>query len=168
MNTEPTIYNYLLALALVIATSLGCSNPDAAEPAADSDAVEAPAAGLQTKSEKAEGPTSPADNEENSEASEDTEASEPQAYKPPFPERVDLFVPPQRGRKVAANNRKEGAVEFHGISNVDEPKALLSIDGVLYPVAEGESKLDVKVVSIKPPAVVLQRGGQVWQASHEN
>jgi hypothetical protein len=89
-------------------------------------------------------------------------------YQPPFPDRVHLFLAPKREGRSAASNRDE-AVELLGFVNVnDDRRAVLSINGTVYPVAEGESQFGVEVISIQPPAVVLQRGRQRWQASLEN
>jgi hypothetical protein len=81
---------------------------------------------------------------------------------------VHLFLAPKREGKSNASNQDE-AVELLGFVNVHEShKAVLSINGAVYPVAEGDSQFGVEVISIKPPAVVLQRGRQRWQASLEN
>jgi hypothetical protein len=89
-------------------------------------------------------------------------------YQPPFPDRVNLFLAPKREGKSTASNQEE-AVELLGFVNVrNNRKAVLSINGTVYPVAEGDSQFGVEVISIQPPAVVLQRGRQRWQASLEN
>ena len=64
--------------------------------------------------------------------------------------------------------REEGSVELLGFVNVDDHRVVLSINGAVYPVAVGESQLGVEVISIQPPAVVLQRGRLRWQATLEN
>ena len=89
------------------------------------------------------------------------------AYRPPYPDRVDLFLAPKREGKSKLNER-EGAVELLGFVNVDRHRAVLLINGAVYPIAEGDSQLGVEVISIQPPAVVLQRGRQRWQATLEN
>ncbi len=89
-------------------------------------------------------------------------------YQPPFPDRVNLFLAPKREGKSNASNQEE-AVELLGFVNVrNNHKAVLSINGIVYPIAEGESQFGVEVISIQPPGVVLQRGRQRWQASLEN
>lgn len=101
-------------------------------------------------------------------ADESTSESTLAEYQPPFPDRVHLFVPPKREGKSTANNQEE-AVELLGFVNVrNSHKAVLSINGMVYPVAEGGSQFGVEVISIQPPGVVLQRGRQRWQASLEN
>ena len=54
-----------------------------------------------------------------------------------------------------------------GFIRVDQPKAVLSINGEVLPLAAGESRYGVDVISINVPNVVLQRGRQRWQATLE-
>lgn len=90
-------------------------------------------------------------------------------YQPPYPDRVDLFLAPKRkGRSRGTFSDQEDAVELLGFVNVDRHLAVLMINGNVYPIAEGDSLFGVEVISIQPPAVVLQRGRQRWQASLEN
>jgi hypothetical protein len=90
------------------------------------------------------------------------------AYTPPFPDRVDLFVAPKRqGGGHATQGGASGAVELNGFVNVDRPRAVLTIDGQLANMAEGEMQSGVEVISIQPPKVILQRGRQRWQATLE-
>jgi hypothetical protein len=90
------------------------------------------------------------------------------SYQPPFPDRVELFVPPKR---QAGGPAPEGAgnvgVELKGFVRVDRPRVVLTIDGQVASLAEGESQFGVEVISIQAPKVVLQRGRQRWQASLE-
>jgi hypothetical protein len=101
---------------------------------------------------------------------EDEEAKPTVAeYKPPFPERVDLFVPPKRqGGMRLKEGETEDAVELLGFVDVDRPQVVLSVNGQVVPIAEGATQYGVEVISIQPPKVVLQRGRQRWQASIEN
>jgi hypothetical protein len=90
------------------------------------------------------------------------------AYTPPFPDRVDLFVAPKRqGGGPAAEGSTSGSVELGGFVVVDRPRAVLTIDGQMASLAEGESEFGVEVISIQPPKVILQRGRQRWQATLE-
>jgi hypothetical protein len=92
----------------------------------------------------------------------------PLAYQPPFPNRTDLFVPPKRaGGAASAQNAGDNAVLLMGFVRVDQPKAVLSINGEVAPMAAGESRFGVDVISITPPNVVLQRGRQRWQTTLE-
>lgn len=88
------------------------------------------------------------------------------AYKPPYPDRVDLFAAPER--KGNASKNQDESVSLVGFAKRDETKALLSFNGQVSPVAEGAERNGVQVISIQPPNVVLQRGRQRWQASIEN
>ena len=89
-------------------------------------------------------------------------------YQPPYPDRVELFLAPKRDGRRSTRNEQEDAVELLGFVNVDHQRAVLMINGSVYPVAVGDSQFGVEVISIQPPAVVLQRGRQRWQATLEN
>jgi len=89
-------------------------------------------------------------------------------FKPPFPERADLFEAPKRAQNAVRRDDEHGqSVELKGFVNVDGPSAVLSIDGVLSPVPEGGEKFGVQVISIDPPKAVLQRGRSRWTAKLE-
>ena len=92
------------------------------------------------------------------------------AYDPPFPERIDLFkVPRREGRDIGSSRAGvEQAVELLGFVNVGSPQVVLSIDGIVIPLEEGSQIAEIEVVSIQPPAVVLQRGRQRWRAALGN
>jgi len=86
----------------------------------------------------------------------------------PFPDRSELFEPPQRVQSSVRRDDEYGEmVELKGFINVDEPRVILSIDGVISPVPEGGEKYGVQVISIEPPKVVLQRGRKRWTATLE-
>ena len=87
-------------------------------------------------------------------------------YQPPFPDRVDLFVPPKReGGQAASGN--ESAIELLGFVRVDRLRAILKVNGEVTPMAAGDTRLDLEVISVNPPNVLLQRGRQRWQATLE-
>jgi len=89
-------------------------------------------------------------------------------FTPPFPDRLDLFEPPKRAQGTVRRDEEHGeTVELKGFVNVDQPRVVLSIDGVISPVAEGGEKYGVQVISIQPPSVVLQRGRNRWTATLE-
>jgi len=92
------------------------------------------------------------------------------AFESPFPDRVELFVAPRRrGRGVKKSaDGVDNAVELLGFVNVDGQRVVLSIDGLVSPLAEGSQEAGIEVISIQPPAVVLQRGRQRWQVTLEN
>jgi hypothetical protein len=93
-------------------------------------------------------------------------ATEP--YTPPFPDRVDLFVAPKRqGGGGQSHDSSERAVELMGFIRVDRSRAILSINGQVSSIAEGETVDGIEVISVQPPSVLLQRGRQRWQATIE-
>ena len=92
------------------------------------------------------------------------------AFEPPFPDRTNPFQAPKRqGRaSLKAKGQNESAIELLGFVNVNGPRVALSIDGLVETASEGEKLQGIEVISIKPPAVLLQRGRQRWQATLEN
>lgn len=92
------------------------------------------------------------------------------AFQPPFPNRVNLFQAPRRqGRVLAeAKGQKGAAVELLGFVNVDRPRVVLAVDGLVTSLAEGSEEFGIEVISIQPPKVMLQRDRQRWQATLEN
>ena len=114
---------------------------------------------------------SPAQTSDPEEQVQETKPEEPPvvAFEPPFPDRLDLFSAPKRQGKVLAKTKgqEESAVELLGFSNVGQPQALLAVNGIVTPLAEGEKYYGIEVISIQPPKVVLQRGRQRWQATIE-
>jgi hypothetical protein len=90
------------------------------------------------------------------------------SFTPPFPDRLELFEPPKRAQGTVRRDDEHGeTVELKGFIDVDQPKVVLSIDGVISPVPEGGEKYGVHVISIQPPSVVLQRGRNRWTATLE-
>jgi len=91
---------------------------------------------------------------------------ESQPYEPPYPDRVNMFMPPERSniaRDSSQDSRGEN-IELLGFVNVDRQRAVLVINGLVVSLAEGGTDHGIEVLSIQPPAVVLQRGRQRWQA----
>jgi hypothetical protein len=160
----------LCACALVA----GCSEPAdeplqltvATTPAAPK-AVATEQPSVQLASAPAETSVAPTPvNGETPTAADVTEEPPPEEYTPPFPDRVDLFVAPKRqGGGPATVSGTGGSVELNGFVNVDRPRAVLTIDGQMANMAEGETQSGVEVISIQPPKVILQRGRQRWQTT---
>lgn len=95
-------------------------------------------------------------------------AAQPAAFAPPFPDRLELFEPPKRAQTSVKRDDEHGqSVELKGFIDVDQPRVILSIDGVVSPIPEGGEKYGVHVISIQPPSVVLQRGRNRWTATLE-
>ena len=85
------------------------------------------------------------------------------AFQPPFPDHKDLFLPPKH--KPAAGETPYAVdpdVTLMGFVNVSGLRALLAIDGVVAPLQAGESRGDVRVLSVEPPRVMLERGQRRW------
>jgi hypothetical protein len=89
-------------------------------------------------------------------------------FNPPFPDRLEPFEPPKGKQGTVRRDEEHGAsVELKGFVNVDQPRVVLSIDGVVSPIPQGGEKYGVQVISIQPPSVVLQRGRARWTATLE-
>lgn len=86
-------------------------------------------------------------------------------YVAPFPSRKDMFVPPRIKKNSPGSRVAEGDVQLKGLVNIDEPKAILDIEGATTLLAVGGEKYGVKVVSIDDHQVTLQRGPTRWIAS---
>jgi hypothetical protein len=55
-------------------------------------------------------------------------------------------------------------VAVRGFMSLDGQRVVLEINGAVHIVGEGEKAEGIDVVSIAPPRVVLQRGGERWTA----
>ena len=87
-------------------------------------------------------------------------------FEPPYPNRVNPFAPPTRStRQAQRSENSESSVVLLGFAKLDEPKAILNIDGVVSPLANGDQHAGVQVIAIEPPNAVLQRGRDRWTAS---
>ena len=90
-------------------------------------------------------------------------------FEPPYPNRDNLFLAPNRSSTHAKGpDSIEQTVELLGFANVEKLKVILSINGIVVPISEGEQQSGIEVISIQPPAVVLQRDRERWQATLEN
>lgn len=88
-------------------------------------------------------------------------------YQSPFPDRLDMFEPQKRSAGAAkrSSNDLADSVVLMGFAKLDEQKAVLTIDGIVKTLANGEELAGVTVISIEPPRAVLQRGRSRWTAS---
>lgn len=157
-------------IALLIALAVGCGEPAPtatdAPPAAPP--AEAPAAQPEAQSPgPPDAETPPASRAGAPEAPQAPELAERDRYRPPFPERVELFVPPARTNTalMESGEGSSSSVELQGFVTTDRSYAILAIDGVVVPMPEGVEKYGVEVISIAPPNAVLQRGRDRWTAS---
>lgn len=166
---HPRIQFLLINLALAIVLGIGgCSTAEPDEDAVAAAPVEETAADIsQVEPSRAES----VGVQEELEPDEETPAESVAAnFEPPYPQRSNIFEAPQRtGRAMVQNTGEDrSAIELLGFVNVDGPRVVLSIDGLVASIAEGDQQEDIQVISIHPPAVVLQRGRQRWQASLDN
>ena len=156
-------------LPLLTATILivGCSGGNVDQPEANASASVNENSGTELEAPKEKPPQETKSQQESEDAK--PEESTEVAFEPPFPDRLDIFSAPKRQGKVLAKTKgqEESAVELLGFSNVGEPQALLAVNGIVAPLAEGEQYFGIEVISIQPPKVVLQRGRQRWQATIE-
>jgi hypothetical protein len=145
----------------------GCQS---AEEAAVEEPAATPAPTAATAPEVA--PAAPAAGEPTPAAAADAAAAVAKAeeppFTPPFPNRIELFSAPKRAVGTIRKDEEVGAtVELKGFINVDGPRVVLLIDGVIAPIPEGGEKYGVQVITIDPPSVVLQRGRSRWTAKLE-
>ena len=148
-----------LCFALVALTVVGCSPADEPADEPTSAAASAPATGMPAAPTAAD----PAKSPEIAETASNPAAS----FSPPFPDREDLFEPPKRAQSTVRRDDAGETVELKGFVNVDQPRVVLAIDGVISSIPEGGEKYGVQVRSIEPPSVVLQRGRNRWIATLE-
>ena len=154
--------NRITTISLLCLAIAGCSRAD--EPSVEPAAVATPAA-----------PEAGAAAQPAVESPHTPDLAEPAAesplvaeFSPPFPDRLELFEPPKRAQGTVRIDDEGGeTVELKGFVNVDQPRVVLSIDGVISPIPEGGEKYGVQVIAIQPPSVVLQRGRNRWTATLE-
>ena len=154
MNSTTRRYFWLLCLAVVA----GCHS---AEDPALTDEAEAPTpvAVAPAKVSNAGAPTPTLANPKVTAAQAE--------FKPPFQAR-ELFEPPKRAQGMVRRDDEHGqSVELKGFINVDGPRVVLSIDNVITIIPEGGEKHGVRVRSIQPPTVILERGRNRWPATLE-
>jgi hypothetical protein len=146
------------AWLLCLATLIGCQS---AEEASSTVAPSAPAplvAAAPAEAKNAKAPTPVLEGPKEA-------AAKTAEFNPPFPER-ELFEPPKGAQSAVRRDEEHGqTVELKGFITVDQPKAILSIDGTISPIPEGGEKYGVKVISIQPPKALLQRGRNRWTAT---
>jgi hypothetical protein len=146
----------------------GCGT---AEQLAEPAAAPAPIAKTETKQSDPKVPA--VENSSDKKDSAKTAGSEPQpeqqAFEPPYPHRENLFLAPQRSAvNIDTPGNTQQSVELLGFANVQGPRVILSIDGIVVPMPVGATQSGIEVISIQPPAVVLQRDRERWQATLEN
>lgn len=169
----PNRYNFTLAIALcsaVVLYLLGTEDVSVPEPELTSTMVPAQESDAQQKEDLALVDKQADQEAADEESTKILQESAQVAFEPPFPDRINPFQAPKRqGRaSVKAKGQNESAIELLGFVNVNGPQVALSIDGLVETASEGQKLQGIEVISIKPPAVLLQRGRQRWQATLEN
>lgn len=165
-------YTLLFAAALAL---VGCGGQSAPEIALQDDTETGQETVEETIGPEAEtpvakdGPSARGADDELQESDNEPFVAEPaREYAPPFADRIDLFTPPQVAAGVYASGERDEtgqSVVLLGFANLDQPKVVLQINGVITPLADGEEELGVRVISVAPPEAVLQRGRTRWTAS---
>jgi hypothetical protein len=159
----PCITRWLCLISLGAAL-VGCQSSETADLPADESAVSLTPVVNESASAGSKPELATAEGRKDAPAPATTAAP----FTPPFPDRTELFEPPKRASGSVRRDEEHGeSVELKGFINVDKQRALLSIDGVISPIAEGGEKYGVHVISIQPPSVVLQRGRSRWTATLE-
>jgi hypothetical protein len=149
---------WFLAIGALVA---GCQSADETAPVKTSSAT-APASGTADADQLAAATATAADDVTSAAASAPVAAE----FNPPFPNRTELFEPPHGGQGTIRRDDEHGeTIELKGFMNVNGPQVVLAIDGVISPIPEGGEKYGVRVISIHPPSVVLQRGRNRWTAT---
>lgn len=126
--------------------------PEFVQPAkADVVSEKAPAAATQAKSPPA------------------TASAEPE-FAAPFPPRENPFTLPPRGpqplvSKLPGVSETPLRIELKGFVSLDATRAVLTIDGEIVSLGVGEEHRSVKVLTLAPPQVTLQRGRYRWTES---
>jgi hypothetical protein len=155
---NPAARSFYLLLSLVVV--FGCNHAE--EPARTEFVPAKSSAGAKTTEKATASPIS------QSATKPKTATAAIAEFKPPFPERNDMFEAPKRDKSTVRRDDEHGqSVELKGFINVDQPRVVLSIDGVITAIPEGGEKYGVQVISIQPPTVMLQRGRSRWPATLE-
>jgi hypothetical protein len=163
-SMHPRIIFALLGLVTAGLLAMGCQSTEVTKASLEElVAMEAAAA----EEPVTETPVEPAPVNSADAATSSNTVAEP-AFTPPFPNRLEAFEPPKGSQSTVRRDEEHGeSVELKGFINVDQPRVVLSIDGVVSPVPQGGEKYGVQVISIQPPSVVLQRGRARWTATLE-
>jgi hypothetical protein len=158
---------------LLMVTLCGCGTSELSPQTAVVTPMTAPAKLLPQMLEKAPSKAEPkkAQPEQSASVPEKSVVAEEKVgeFEPPYPNRENLFLAPKRSSTHAKTpGNAEQTVELLGFVNVEKQKVILSINGEVFPISEGEQQAGIEVISIQPPAVVLQRDRERWQATLEN
>lgn len=151
------VKNALVVIGLLPAVALLTGCQSAEQPA--------PVAVAAAPKPQAKQPRKPKPKVESEAVERDALRQEMTDYVAPFPNRNAMFVPPKIDSRVRGSRVGEGDVQLKGLVDVDQPRAILDIEGATTLLAVGGEKYGVKVVSIENNEVTLQRGPTKWVAS---
>ena len=160
----------ILLLALAALLCAGCVRSNGAAPdQSDPEVTDVTLTSGQDATETAAGEAGSSETEDAAgstsakEAESGHEEASSEGFQPPYPHRQDLFAQPNiQQLPQTARPREQSEVELKGFVNVDGVRALLQIDGDVTAIREGEAQSGVKVLTIAPPQVILQRGRVRW------
>lgn len=141
------------ASGVVLLALLGCTGGQPADESAES------AAG-----ETVEAPVSPAMLPGTSLAIATGKAWRlPPDFRPPFAQRQELFVPPDRSVAVkTARQVGDTQLVLKGFAEFEGRRVLLEINENVVCLREGQQQHGITVVAIHPPQVTLRHQGREW------
>jgi len=86
---------------------------------------------------------------------------------PPFPERRELFIPPQGVDPALARaaGKSSTGVMLKGFVQVDGVRVLVDVNGQIAVLGEGEHHEGLRVVRLEPPIATFERGAETWSTS---
>ena len=150
LNLLPKSVFVVIAAIVIVA---GCSKADPAVERAEDQPAITPAAARE--------PETIEDDTTGKETDAVELVEESATFDPPFPNRTDPFAQPTAHRvaEVVRERREQtGAdVQLKGFVHVDQPKAMLRIDGQLWIASAGDSRDGFEVLTVAPPLVKLKR-----------
>src|SRR5690242_18345607 len=122
------LFHPLLPLAAIFLWTLGCHSEVA--PTLEEAALAEPSAPTINVASAEPTPAGPTPAVADPKESQKVASS----FTPPFPDRLELFEPPKRAQSTVRRDDEHGeSVELKGFINVDQPRVILSIDGVVSP-----------------------------------
>ncbi|MBX7168055.1 MAG: hypothetical protein K1X74_17095 [Pirellulales bacterium] len=165
-TTRPLRLAWIAALLAILG---GCAPQaqESAAPAASAPAPEPPKAdAAEARREPAQDQLAELATEAERPTTPDPEAAAPVSepeFQPPYPERDDYFKRPEIAKVARTDSAaRDSAVELKGFVDVEGLKALVTIDGLLTTVAQGEQHSGIEIIEVAPPKVIFQRGRVRW------
>jgi hypothetical protein len=90
-------------------------------------------------------------------------------FQPPFPNRQEIFAPPEIGDRRALERGEARLAVVRGFIQFRGQRVVLEIGDEVRVLAEGDRHRGLEVIGIAPPNVTLRRGGTRWveQLEHD-